>query len=143
MAGGLPAFFGDGWEDALDSLTSAPGALGGLMLSGLRQVRAIDAAAFGLVIAGWVMILATYVDNGTDQQAWHIALGLLPTMLWLTAGVIGALIFEIGGLGLRTMAYWESYVLLLVFAVFGLLSLRVALSPESRQIHRGPNRQPV
>jgi hypothetical protein len=137
MAGGIQAFFGDDWDDAIDSLKSAPGALGGVMLSGLRQVRVVDAAAFGLVIAGWVWIIGTYLHSGTDQQAWHVALGLLPLALWLLAGITGALIFEIGGLGPRTMAYWESYVLLLVFAVFGVLSLRVALSPESRQIHRG------
>jgi len=138
MAGGLQAFFGDDWDDTLDSLRSAPGALGGVMLSGLRQVRAVDAAAFSLVIAGWAWVLGTYLDTGTDQQAWHVALGLLPLLLWVIAGVTGALIFEIGGLGMRTMAYWESYVLILVFAVFGVLSLRVALSPQSRQIHRGP-----
>ncbi len=139
MAGGIQAFFGDGWEDALDSLKSAPGALGGVMLSGLRQVRPLEALAFALVLAGWAFIIVTYFGS-TDQRAWHIALGLLPALLWLAAGVAGALIFEIGGLGPRTMAYWESYALLLVFAVFGIVSLRVALSPDSRQIHHGPRR---
>ncbi|HXH23458.1 MAG TPA: hypothetical protein VNN10_15675 [Dehalococcoidia bacterium] len=141
MAGGIQAFFGDDWEDAIDSLKSAPGALGGIMLSGLRQVRAVDVAAFGLVLAGWAWILGTYFDSGTDQQAWHVALGLLPLFLWLVAGAAGALIFEIGGLGPRTLAYWESYVLILVFALFGVVSLRVALSPDSRQVHRGSARQ--
>jgi hypothetical protein len=142
MAGGIQAFFGDGWDDAIDSLKSAPGALGGVMLSGLRQVRAVDAAAFGLVIAGWLWIVGSYL-HPTDQQAWHVALGLLPLAFWLVAGIAGALIFEIGGLGPRTMAYWESYVLILVFAVFGVLSLRVALSPESRQVHRGRSGDPA
>jgi hypothetical protein len=137
----LQAFFGDDWDDALDSLKSAPGALGGVMLSGLRQIRAVDAAAFGLVIAGWAWAIGAYVHGGTDQHTWHLALALAPTALWLLAGLAGALIFEIGGLGVRTMAYWESYVLMLVFAVFGVLSLRVALSPQGRQIHRGPTRQ--
>ena len=141
MAGGLQAFFGDDWDDALDSLRSAPGALGGVMVSGFRQVRGVDAAAFGLVIAGWIWALAGFAHGGTDQQAWHLALALLPTAFWLLAGITGALIFEIGGLGVRTMAYWESYVLILVFAVFGVLSLRVALSPQGRQVHRGPTRQ--
>jgi len=141
MAGGLQAFFGDGWDDALDSLKSAPWALGGIMLSGLRQVRALDALAFALVVAGWLLIIETYVDGAVDQRAWHVALGLLPTLLWVTAGVAGGLMFEIGGLGARTLRYWESYVLILVFALFGVLSLRVALSPESRRIHRGPARQ--
>lgn len=142
MAGGLQAFFGDDWEDTFDSLKSAPGALGGLLLSGLRQVRVLDAAAFGLVIAGWLFVAVTYLGP-VDQVAWHLGLGLLPAVLWLIAGIAGALIFEIGGLGMRTMTYWEAYVLMLVFALFGVLSLRVALSPDSREIHRGPERRPL
>jgi hypothetical protein len=141
MAGRVQDFFGDDWDEALDSLKSAPGALGGLMLSCLRQVRAVDVAAFALVVAGWVWIAATFALSGVDQQFWHVAIGLLPTLLWLAAGIAGVLIFEIGGLGVRTMAYWESYVLILVFCVLGVLSLRIALSPESRRVHRGPTRQ--
>jgi hypothetical protein len=140
MAGRVQAFFGDDWDDALDSLKSAPGALGGLMLSCLRQVRAIDIAAFGLVVAGWVWIAATYVVDGIDQQSWHVALGILPTVLWLAAGITGVLIFEISGLGLRTLAYWEAYVFIVLFSVFGVLSLRVALSPHGAGVHRGPTK---
>lgn len=137
MAGGLQAFFGDGWEDTLDSLKSAPGALGGLMLSGARQVRPLEAIALALVFGGWAWIAVAYADAGIDQQAWHVALALLPTAVWLGCGIVAALIFEIGGLGMPTLAYWEAYALMLVFAAFGLVSLRIALSPESRQIHRG------
>jgi hypothetical protein len=140
MAGRVQAFFGDDWDDALDSLKSAPGALGGLMLSCLRQLRAIDVAAFGLVVAGWVWIGATFALGGFDQQAWHVALGLLPTALWFAAGIAGVLIFEIGGLGYRTLTYWEAYVFIIFFGVLGVLSLRMALSPESRRVYRGPTR---
>jgi hypothetical protein len=139
MAGGLRDFFGDDWENTLDSLKSAPGAIGGVMLSALRQLRPIDVVAFSFVVAGWAWIIASFVAPGIDQEAWHIWLGMLPTMLWIAAGVAGALIFEIGGLGVRTLAYWESYVLIFVFSIFGVLSLRVALGVNSRQIHRGPS----
>jgi hypothetical protein len=141
MAGGLQSFFGDDWDDAFDSIKSTPAAMGGIMLSAARQLRGPDAVALALVFAGWIWIGATFFSSGFDQLAWHVALGAAPTVLWLSAGVIGALIFEIGGLGFRTMAYWEAYVLILVLAIFGLLSLRVALSRHEGDIHRGPTSQ--
>jgi hypothetical protein len=137
MAGRVQTFLGDDWEDTFDSLVSAPGALGGLLLGGLRQLRPVDVAAFGLVLAGWAWIGATFAASGVDQQFWHVALGLLPTLLWLAAGIAAALIFEVGGLGARTLGYWEAYGFMLLFALFGVLSLRVALSPESRRVYRG------
>ena len=90
MAGGIQAFFGDGWADALDSLKSRRAALGGVMLSGLRQVRPLEALAFALVLAGRVVTTVTYFGS-TDQRAWHIALGLCCAAR-LAAGVAGALI---------------------------------------------------
>ena len=131
-------FFGDDWDEALDSIVSAPGALGGLMLSCLRQVRAVDAAAFAIVLAGWAS-LALAAALGYGIPWWHLALAALPTVLWLAAGITGVIIFEVGGLGYRSLTYWEAYVLILLFSVLGVLSLRMALSPESRLVHRGPS----
>ena len=132
----LQAFFGDDWEDTLDSLVAAPGALGGLSLTGLRQLRAVDFAALALVIAGWAWLIGGVLIEGNRNLA-LIGLALLPTFLWLAAGIAGALVFEVGGLGKRSLAYWESYVLIAIFALFGVASLRVALSPKGRRVYRG------
>ncbi len=137
----LPAFFGDDWEDALDSLMSAPGALGGLTLTALRQLRPVDGAAFVLVVAGWAWLVIGYGVLG-ERELWTTLLALLPTGLWLIAGVAGGLIFEISGLGARVLAYWESYVLVLLFALFGVASLRLALNVPGVRISRGPVRPP-
>lgn len=137
VAGRVQNFFGDDWDEALDSIVAAPGALGGLMLSCLRQVRAVDAAAFAIVVAGWAWLAASLVFD-FDQPMWHVAAAMLPTLLWLAAGIAGVVIFEVGGLGYRSLTYWESYVLIALFSVLGILSLRMALSPESRLVHRGP-----
>jgi hypothetical protein len=136
VAGKVQRFFGDDWDDALDSIAAAPGALGGLMLSCLRQVRAVDAAAFAIVVAGWASLAAGAALGET--QWWHFAVAVVPTILWLAAGIAGVVIFEVGGLGYRSLTYWEAYVLILLFSVLGVLSLRMALSPESRLVHRGP-----
>ncbi len=134
----FPLFFGEDWDDALDSLKSAPGALGGLSWSAIRQVRAVDLAALALVVAGWLWAAFGY-GVAEDHQLLLLCIALLPTALWVLAGLVGGLIFEISGLGVRVLQYWESYVLMLMFALFGVASLRVALNPRGVGIHRGPS----
>ncbi len=139
MAGRIQEFFGDDWEDALDSLKSAPGAFGNLLIAALRQVRPLDGLAFAVVIAGWAWVVCGYGVAGDHRPAF-LVLALLPTALWLAAGVIGGLVFEVGGIGVRSLAYWESYLLILLFAAFGVISLRLALNPRDRRVYRGPQR---
>ncbi len=138
---GLQAFFGDDWDETFDSLKSAPGALGGIALSAIRQVRPIDIAAFSLVVVGWLWLVVGFLV-ADDKSLVVLALALLPTVLWLIAGAAGCLIFEISGLGYRILAYWEAYALLLLFALFGVAALRIALNPRGVRIYRGPVRQP-
>jgi hypothetical protein len=135
--GRLQDFFGDDWEETLDSLKSAPGAFGNLLVGAARQFRLIDAAALALVLGGWLWLVAGYGVLG-DHRAGLVALALLPTVLWLAAGIAGGLIFEIGGIGLRSLAYWEAYLLILLCAVFGVVSLRLALNPRDRRVYRAP-----
>ena len=137
-AGRFGAFFGDDWEDALDSIKSAPGAFGNILVAAIRQVRPVDVVALGLVLAGWLWILFGFL-LGEDHRSWLLVLSLLPMFGWLTAGVAGALIFEIGGIGPRVLSYWESYVLILFFSLFGLVSLRLALNPKDRRVYRRPD----
>lgn len=134
-AGRLQDFFGDDWEEALDSLKSAPGAFGNIVVGAARQVRLVDGAAFALVLTGWAWIVIGF-GLSADHRAVLVLLALTPTVLWLACGVIGGLVFEIGGIGLRSLAYWESYLLILLFAAFGLISLRLALNPRDRRIYR-------
>jgi len=134
-AGRFQEFFGDGLEDTLDSLKSAPGAFGNIMLAAIKQLRLVDAAAFGLVLCGWAYFvygLTTGVSDGL------LLLSLLPTALWLICGIAGGVIFHVGGIGYRSLGYWESYVLILMFSAFGVLALRLALNPYDRRIHRAP-----
>jgi purine-cytosine permease-like protein len=137
MAGGFQIFFGDDWEDAVDSVKSAPGALGGLALTAMRQLRAVDIAAFGLVVAGWAWLAAGF-PGVSEPGNLHLTLAVFPTVLWFGAGIVGGLIFEVSGLGYRVLAYWEAYVLILLFALFGVTSLRIALNPHGRRVYRGP-----
>lgn len=134
-AGRIQAFFGDDWEDALDSLRSAPGALGNLIVGFARQARPVDAVAFAFVVAGFLWLGGGYGVAG-EHRTDLLLLSLLPAVLWLAAGVAAGLIFEVGGIGLRTLGYWESYLLILLFAVFGVAGLRVALSPTDRRVYR-------
>ena len=136
MAGGLQLFFGDDWDDALDSIKSAPGALGGVTLSFLRQLRPVDAIGFAVVLAGWLWLGAGFVAIG-EHHMLTTTFALLPTLAWLMAGVAGALVFEIGGLGPRVLGYWESYVIIALLAIFGVVSLRLALNPRDLRVHRG------
>ena len=134
-------FFGDDLEEALDSLKSAPGAFGNLLVGAARQVRLVDAAAFALVLIGWGWLLFGYAIGG-DSRPGLLVLAILPTVLWFSAGLVGGLIFQIGGFGLRSLSYWESYLLILLFTVFGLISLRLALNPKDRRVYRGPPAAP-
>ena len=135
MAGRIQGFFGDDWEDALDSLKSVPGAFGNIVVAALRQLRLVDGAAFALVLAGWLWVVFGFGVAG-DHSLALLLLALLPTLLWLAAGLIGGLVFQIGGIGSRSLAYWESYLLIGLFACFGLISLRLALNPRDRRVYR-------
>jgi hypothetical protein len=135
----LQDFFGDDWEETLDSLKSAPGAFGNILVATFRQVRPVDFAAFALVLAGWAWLVLGY-GAASDRRIELLLLALLPSVLWLAAGIIGGLVFEIGGIGFRSLGYWEAYLLIMLFAVFGVISLRLALNPQDRRVHRGgPN----
>lgn len=136
MAGGFQIFFGDDWDDTVDSIKSTPGAIAGLALSASRQLKPVDLLALGLMVGGWLWIASGYAGVA-NPGGWHLTLALLPTAVWFGAGIAGGLIFEISGLGYRVLAYWEAYVLILLFTVFGVTSLRVALNPHGRRIHRG------
>ena len=67
-AGRLQSFFGDDLEDTFDSIRSAPGAFGNIMVAALRQVRLVDATAFSLVVAGLVWLVFGYAFSG-DHRA--------------------------------------------------------------------------
>jgi len=135
------AFFGDDWDEAFDSIKSVPGAFGNIVVGAYRQVRPVDILALALVIAGWVWVGLGYFA-AEDHRAGLLLLALLPTLAWLTAGVAGALVFEIGGIGPRVLGYWESYVLIGFFSLFGLISLRLALNPNDRLVYRQPKPTP-
>ena len=134
----LQAFFGDDWEDAFDSLKSTPGAFGNILVAAIRQIRPIDSLAISLIAAGWLWLIARYGFAG-DHSFELLLLALLPTLLWLLAGIIGGLVFEIGGIGLRSLGYWEAYLLIIPFAAFGAITLRLALNPRDRRVYRGPS----
>ncbi len=134
----LQAFFGDDWEDAFDSLKSTPGAFGNILVAAIRQIRPIDSLAISLIAAGWLWLIAGYGFAG-DHSFELLLLALLPTLLWLLAGIIGGLVFEIGGIGLRSLGYWEAYLLIIPFAAFGAITLRLALNPRDRRVYRGPS----
>jgi hypothetical protein len=135
VTGRIQAFFGDDLSDTVDSLLSAPGAFGNVVVAAARQVRLVDGHALGVVLAGWIWLILGYGVMGNHGLP-LAALAVLPTVLWLAAGVTGGLFFEIGGIGIRSLAYWESYLLILLFACFGLISLRLALNPRDRRVYR-------
>ena len=137
-AGRFGAFFGDDWDEAFDSIKSAPGAFGNIVVAASRQVRLVDIFALALVLAGWAWVILGFVVL-EDHRTGLLALALLPTVLWLAAGIVGALVFEIGGIGPRVLGYWESYVLIGFFSLFGLISLRLALNPKDRLVYRQPS----
>ncbi len=137
----LVDFFGDDLEETLDSLMSAPGAFGNIFVAAVRQVRLLDMAIFGLVIAGWLWIIGGFFIAG-DHSAAALSLAVLPTALWLLAGVVAGFVFHVGAVGPRSLAYWESYVLISVFAFFGVVSLRLALDPRERRVHHASPNSP-
>ena len=134
-AGRFQDFFGDDLDDALDSLKSAPGAFGNIVIAAVRQLKPIDVAAFALVLAGWAFFVYGII---VGNDVWLLLLSLLPTLLWLMAGIAAGVIFHVGGIGYRSLGYWESYVLILSFSWLGVLALRLALNPYDRRIHRAP-----
>lgn len=131
----LQVFFGDDLEETFDSIKSAPGAFGNIAIAALKQVRPIDAVAFGLVVAGWVWFIAGFVI-AEERDLATLLLSFLPTLLWLLAGVVGGLVFHIGAIGYRSLTYWESYVLIGILSVLGVISLRIALDPRGRNVYR-------
>ena len=66
----------------------------------------------------------------------------LATFAWLACRTVGGVEFIFGGVGKRAFLLWESYLLVGLFAGFGTLSLRIALNPKDRLVHRAP-RTPV
>jgi hypothetical protein len=134
-AGRFQDFFGDDFEDALDSLKSAPGAFGNIVVAAIRQLKPVDVAAFALVVAGWAFfVYGIFAGHAIGL----LLVSLLPTALWLAAGISAGIIFHVGGIGYRSLGYWESYVLILTFSWLGVLALRLALNPYDRRIHRSP-----
>ncbi len=132
----LQTFFGDDLEETLDSLLSAPGAFGNILVGVTRQVRLYDAAMLLLVFSGWGWLIFGYWLSDNDDTL-LLVLSVLPTVLWLLCGLIGGLIFEVGGVGWRTLGYWEAYLLMLVFITMGAITLRIAISPSDRIVYRG------
>jgi len=132
----LQAIFGDELEETFDSLLSVPGAFGNVIIGIARQVRLIDAIFLGLVLAGWGWLAVGYTLSENDDMLF-LALALLPTVAWVICGFVAGLIFEVGGVGWRALAFWESYLLLIVFIMFGVISLRIAINPKDRRVYRG------
>ena len=131
----LQAFFGDDLEETFDSIKSAPGAFGNIGVAAFKQIRPLDAAAFGLVIAGWVWLVGGYLI-AEERQATVLFLSVLPTFLWLVAGIVGGLIFHIGVIGYRSLTFWETYMLIGILSILGVISLRIALDPRGRSVYR-------
>jgi hypothetical protein len=130
----LQAFFGDDLEETFDSIRSAPGAFGNIGVAAFKQVRPIDAVALGLVVAGWAWLLFGYVI-AEERDSVVLFLSVLPTFLWLVAGIVGGLVFHIGAIGYRSLGYWESYVLIGILSILGVISLRIALDPRGRNVY--------
>ncbi len=103
----------------------------------IRQVRPIDAVAFAVVIVGLVWLVIGHVFLGERHLGLYV-ISMLPLVLWLTAGAIGGFIFHVGAIGRGSLVYWESYVLIALFAAFGVISLRLALDPRDRRVYRSP-----
>ena len=87
------------------------------------------------MIAGWAWVIFGALIGG-DQRSVLLVLAILPSVLWLAAGATGAIIFEVGGIGPRVLTYWESYVIIVVFSLLGVVALRLALLPREGRIYR-------
>ena len=130
-------FFGDDWEDTLDSVLSVPGAFGNIVVAAVKQIKVWDAAAMVLVCASLVWLLAGYLISGNHDAKYALP-AVLATVAWLTCGTVGGVEFLFGGVGKRAFLLWESYLLVGLFAAFGTVSLRIALNPKDRLVHRAP-----
>jgi hypothetical protein len=127
------ASVGDDLEATWDRVRSAPGAFGNIFVGVIRQVRLPDVLAFGVVLTGLVWLVVGYAffdQRGAD----HVLISLTPLALWFVAGVVAGFIFHVGAVGRQSLAYWESYMLILLFGVFGVISLRLALDPRDRRV---------
>jgi hypothetical protein len=82
-AGRIQEFFGEDLEEALDSLKSAPGAVGNILVAAVRQIKLVDVLAFAVVVAGWLWVVFGY-GVAEDHRAGLLVLSLLPAVLWLT-----------------------------------------------------------
>lgn len=131
----LQEFFGDDLEETWDSILSVPGAFGNIFIGTLRQVKLIDAVAFGVVLTGLAWLIVGHFILGERNWTLYL-LSILPLTLWFVAGIVGGIIFHIGAIGVRALAYWESYALILLLGAFGVISLRLALDPRDRRVYR-------
>ena len=131
----LQAFFGDDLEEAWDSLRSVPGAFGNIIVAVVRQVRPVDALALTLVLTGIAWLVVGHVILG-ERRLFLDVISVLAVVLWLVAGIVGGFVFHIGAIGRGSLAYWESYMLIVFFALFGVISLRLALDPRDRRVYR-------
>jgi hypothetical protein len=137
MVGKFQGFLGDDWEDTLDSVLSVPGAFGNIVVAAVKQIRVWDAAAMVLVSASLLWLLFGYLISGNHDSLYAIP-AALATFAWLACGTVGGVEFIFGGVGKRAFLLWESYLLVGLFAAFGTLSLRIALNPKDRLVHRAP-----
>lgn len=131
----------DDIDETIGSLRSAPGAFGNILLGALRQIRPFDLAALCLVLAGWLWLAIAHV-RGDELDVMLKALALLPSALWFLCGIIGSTLFVTGGIGPRALRFWETYVLILIFAGMGVVSLRLVLDPRDHSIYRAPATSP-
>ncbi len=106
----LQTFFGDDLEETLDSLLSAPGAFGNIFIGVAKQVRLFDGIVLALVFTGWGWLLFGYALGDNDDTL-LLVLAIVPTAVWVLAGLIGGLVFEIGN-ALQQMAAPEGHFLL-------------------------------
>ena len=136
MVGRFQGFFGDDLEDTIDSVLSVPGAFGNIVVAAVRQIKPWDALAMVLVLAslGWLLFGYLLSDNHDSTYA---TIALLTIGAWFISGTVAGFFFTIGGVGKRALWLWESYLLIGLFAAFGTVSLRIALNPKDRLVHRG------
>jgi hypothetical protein len=90
------------------------------------------------VLASIAWLIGGYLAGG-NHDSLLASLSLLALVAWLACGAAGGLVFSIGGIGVRALWYWESYLLIGLFAAFGTVSLRIALNPKDRLVHRAPS----
>lgn len=136
-AGKFQGFFGDDWEDTLDSVLSMPGAFGNICVAAVKQIKPWDALAMAFVAASIAWLLIGYLI-GDNHDVRLATLSVVAIAAWLICGAVGGMWFSVGGIGKRALKYWESYLLIALFAAFGTVSLRIALNPKDRRVYRAP-----